>query len=43
MKTIRKFGLVLAAVVMTAGISAMIEGPAHADSSWGYAVIAPNR
>lgn len=35
MKSIRKIGLVLAAVVMSAGIVGAIEGPGHADTGWG--------
>ncbi len=42
MKSIRKIGLVLAAVVMSAGIVAVIEGPGHADTGW-WSVTTPDR
>lgn len=43
MKSIRKIGLVLAAVALSAGVSTMIEGPAHADTSWGQAFVNSSR
>lgn len=43
MKSIRKIGLVLAAAAVSLGVTAMIEGPAHADTSWGQSVVSADR
>lgn len=43
MKSMRKIGLVLAAAAMSLGVTTMIEGPAHADTSWGQSVVNPSR